>query len=191
MIPSTTAHSHFLLHAISSAQPPSQTLPPEDEVPDVSPNEDTNDDIPIVVHSQQHDKVRHSKLQHMQQRPDRLLQDSRTEPLHSDRCTACSARIGSRAIVLGAVAGRSRAREPGSGCGGDGLGMLADEEAVVFFGGAAQELERDDEEDDADAGASEHALAGDVPGAREEAGVDGVPVPEHLLGCVSWVNGVG
>ena len=49
----------------------------------------------------------------------------------------------------------------------------------------AEELEDHDEEDDANAGAREGPLAGDVPGAGDEAGVDRVPVPEHLTSGVS------
>jgi hypothetical protein len=60
--------------------------------------------------------------------------------------------------------------------------VLRDKIAVVFFAGAAQEFEQDDEQDDADAGAGEHASAGYVPRARDEASVDGVPVPQHLGG---------
>ena len=58
--------------------------------------------------------------------------------------------------------------------------MLADEKAVVLLDRAPEELERHDEQDDADAGACEHACRGDVPGGGDEAGVDCVPVPEHL-----------
>jgi hypothetical protein len=46
---------------------------------------------------------------------------------------------------------------------------VAHEERVVFTGDAAEELEGDDEEDHADAGAGEHAARADVPLAGEKA----------------------
>ena len=46
-----------------------------------------------------------------------------------------------------------------------------------------KKLQRDDEKDDANATTSEGTIGSDLPGAREEASVDGVPVPEHLKGC--------
>ena len=66
------------------------------------------------------------------------------------------------------------------------LSVLAHEKAIVLFDGAAEKLEKDAEEDDADAGAGEHALAGDVPGGGDKACVDGVPVPKHLAMFVSF-----
>lgn len=63
--------------------------------------------------------------------------------------------------------------------------MLLDEEAVVLLGQAAEELESHDEEDDTDAGTREHALGLDLPGLGDEAGVNDVPVPEHLVDVVS------
>lgn len=41
--------------------------------------------------------------------------------------------------------------------------MLGDDVAVVFFAGATEEFESNDEEDDADAGAGEGALTSDAP----------------------------
>ena len=60
-----------------------------------------------------------------------------------------------------------------------GLGL---DQAVEFALQAAEAFEQEHEADDADAGAGEHAVGGDVPCRGEEARVDGVPVPEHL----SW-----
>lgn len=59
-------------------------------------------------------------------------------------------------------------------------GILADEEAVVLLGAATEALEKNTEKDDAYARAGEHAPASNVPGRRDEARIDGVPVPEHL-----------
>lgn len=41
--------------------------------------------------------------------------------------------------------------------------MLCDNVAIILFASAAQKLEGDDEEDDADAAPSEHPLGGDAP----------------------------
>lgn len=54
---------------------------------------------------------------------------------------------------------------------------MAHEVAVVFLTCSAQELERHDEENDADARAGEHSAGGDVPRGSDKAGVDGIPVP--------------
>lgn len=77
--PLATTNRSIFLHAILPRLPNSKALVPEDEVPDIRPNEDTDYDVPIVVHGQQHDKVRHRKLQHVQQRADRLLQYTRAK----------------------------------------------------------------------------------------------------------------
>lgn len=58
--------------------------------------------------------------------------------------------------------------------------VLLDEQSVVLLDGAAEELEEDGEADDADAGAGEHALGGDLPVLTDEAGVDGVVVEHHV-----------
>ena len=47
--------------------------------------------------------------------------------------------------------------------GGTGALELAQDVAVIFFGAAAKEFERYDEQDDADAGAGKHAAGCDVP----------------------------
>ena len=41
--------------------------------------------------------------------------------------------------------------------------MLGDDVSVIFLAGAAEKLEEDDEEDDANARAGKHAFGGDVP----------------------------
>lgn len=58
--------------------------------------------------------------------------------------------------------------------------MLADQVAVIFFDGAAAHLESHDEKYNADARATEHSTTFHMPGSRDEAAVDGVPVPKHL-----------
>ena len=46
--------------------------------------------------------------------------------------------------------------------------------------GSAEEFEGHYQEDDADAAPSESSTGPDVPGAREKACVDRIPIPEHL-----------
>jgi hypothetical protein len=38
-------------------------------------NKDANDDIAIVIHRKQHDEISHAKLQHVQERSNKLLLD--------------------------------------------------------------------------------------------------------------------
>jgi hypothetical protein len=64
--PSTTANSGILLHAIPATLSNTEALVSEDEVANIRSDEDANDNVPVVIHSQQHDKVRDCKLQHMQ-----------------------------------------------------------------------------------------------------------------------------
>lgn len=64
---------------------------------------------------------------------------------------------------------------------GDMLSVLLDEGAVVLLSSTAKNLEHNSEEDNANARASEHALGLDMPGGRQEACVNGIPIPQHLL----------
>ncbi|KAL3958604.1 hypothetical protein ACCO45_006766 [Purpureocillium lilacinum] len=171
-----------------------QRLPLEDEGPKEGAEDDAHDDVNVEVHGQlwscqqpkralsgqkpadtyQHEKVRDRELEKVQEGADRLLEDVGPEGRHDGRTDTAGgggdrrgsvlatdgAAVGTCALVLGDV--------------------LADEEAVELLDGAADELERHGEEEDADAGTGEHAARGDVPLAREEARVDGVEVEEHL-----------
>lgn len=67
--------------------------------------------------------------------------------------------------------------------------MLLDEPIIPALQ-PAQGFEKEHEPDDADAGTDKHAARGDVPCPRQEAGVKGVPVPEHLSQSVSYVERV-
>lgn len=69
--------------------------------------------------------------------------------------------------------------------------MFVNQEPVILLAGAPQHLQRNDEQHNADARAGEVALGGDLPGLGDEAGVDGVPVPEHLQfgGLDDWSRG--
>jgi hypothetical protein len=48
-------------------------LPVEDKSSEKSANQDAYNDISVIVHCQQHDKIRYSELQHMQESPYKLL----------------------------------------------------------------------------------------------------------------------
>lgn len=164
--------------------PDAQSLPLKDEGAKISTDEDADDEVTVVVHGQQHDKVRDSKLNHVYQRTDCLLEHAWAEGRHGGAGRASQlAIVDGFEALLGGIGWGS-----GLGCCGGGggrllelVGVLLHDEAVVLLGQAAEELEGHDEEDDADAGAGEHALGLDLPGLGDEAGVDDVPVPEHLV----------
>ena len=85
-------------------------------------------------------------------------------------------RVDAAVAIVGAVVTVvfRRTERPSCLCG-----MLLDQ-PIVFALQAAQEFEKEYEGDDTDAGTGEHASGGDVPCRRQEACVEGVPVPEHL-----------
>jgi hypothetical protein len=171
----------ILLHTILPSVAYAEALPPEYEVTQVCANEDADDEVSVVVHGQQHDKVRDSECTHVQCRPDRLLYNAWSELARCHRHGAASnwrllrGRILSHAVVI------RRGGSEGTGRrGNECLGVLLNDEAVVLLGRAAQELEEDDEEDDADAGTGKHGFGAYVPGLCDETCVDDVPVPQHL-----------
>lgn len=120
----------------------------------------------------------------MYQRTDGLLEHAWAEGRHGsgDRASHLSAvdRLESRLGGIGCSSRLGRSGGGGSGRFLELVGVLLDEEAVVLLGQAAEELQSHDEEDDADAGARKHALGLDLPGLGDEAGINDVPVPEHL-----------
>lgn len=69
--------------------------------------------------------------------------------------------------------------------------MLGDDVAVIFFAGAAEGFEYDDEEDYADAGAGEGGLGFDAPGAGDEAWVVLVRAVRCWLEGREWRCGTG
>jgi hypothetical protein len=155
----------------------------EDKGAKVGTDEDADDEVTVVVHGQQHDKVRNGKLNHVYQRTDCLLEHAWAEGRHggADRASQLAAVDGLEA--LGGIGWGSRL-----GCGGGGsrrflelVGVLLDDEAVILLGQAAEEFQGHDEEDDTNARAGKHALGLDLPGLGDEAGVNDVPVPEHLF----------
>jgi hypothetical protein len=158
-----------------------QRLPGEDKRTKERADEDTDDDVPVEVHGQQHDKVRHGELEHVQQGAHQLLDQRGADGHLVVECGTgrlgcafggCADGVGG---VLGVCVGA------GFGCWGQALGRgccggvlvsqagAADDKGVVFAADAAEELKADDEADDADAGAGEHAAGGVVPLTGEEA----------------------
>lgn len=90
-----TADRDVLLHAVFAALAHTEALPPKDEVPEICANEDADDDVSVVVHGKQHDEVCDSKLQHMKESADCLLEDAGAELLRSGNC----GRHGSLTVV--------------------------------------------------------------------------------------------
>ena len=54
-----------------------ESIPFEKQIPYKRANEDTDDDITIEIHGQQHDEVRHRELGRVQERSDELLERCR------------------------------------------------------------------------------------------------------------------
>ena len=159
--------------------PSSKSFPLEDEGAYVGADEDTDDDVPIVVHGQEHNEVRHCELHHVEECPDCLFEDGRAETLGGKSTLQGDCRIGRRGSFW-----RTSLAIIDAGRGGWSGNVLADEVAVVLLNRAAHKLERHDQQDDADARSREHARRPDVPRRREEARVDCVPIPEHLVSCM-------
>lgn len=158
-----------------------QGLPLEDKGAEEGAKEDAEQQVAVVVHGEQHEDIADEKGEHVQESPDGLLQNIWSERGNGTAAAAGDCRGGR---LVGAVEGGAAA----CGCGGDGDGdgdgltlgdVLPDEVSVVFLDGAAEELEGQGEEEDADAGAGEHGGRGDAPLGGEEAGVDGVEVEQH------------
>lgn len=136
-----------------------EAFPAKNEVSDVRADEDGDDKVPIVVHGEQHDKVRNSELAHVQQRADSLLEHARAEGTCRNWIAIRGAGCGCRHLAVTVYGGRGR--RLGGGC--EGAGVLRNDVAVVFFAGATEEFEEDYQEDYTDAGACEHAFGCDVP----------------------------
>lgn len=69
------------------------------------------------------------------------------------------------------------------------LVVTRDEKAVELLGTTAQELKQHHQQHDANAGDSKGPGRAHMPGRGDEAGVDGVPVPEHLRNWLAFVVG--
>jgi hypothetical protein len=72
---------------------------------------------------------------------------------------------GNRSLTRAVSVGGGRGADGG---GSEGLGVLRDDITIKFLGSATKEFEEENEEDDADTGAGEHALGTDVPGAGDD-----------------------
>ena len=164
-------------------------IPPEQQRPHERPTQDADNDIPVIIHRQQHHQIRRREQQRVQRRAHEPLPQSYPRHalsiMHAQPGPQLRRRRGADGIALLALLGRCLAAA-GVGAAVAVVAVAcaegARDVAVVVALQAAQELEGEDEAGDAEAGAGEHGGGGDVPGGGEEAGVEGVPVPEHLGG---------
>jgi len=108
--------------SIQSNLPQTNNLPIKHKTPQERSNNDANNDIPIIVHSQQHNQIRYCELHHMEQCSDCLLEDIWPELSCWICCDGCSKGRFSRSSVT------LRFRRMGDGF----LGLL-DDAAIVFF----------------------------------------------------------
>jgi len=69
----STANRGILLHTIIAPTAHIEALPPKDEVSKIRTDEDADDEVPVVIHRQQHDEISHSKCAHVQCRSNCLL----------------------------------------------------------------------------------------------------------------------
>ena len=69
----TPANAHHLDHSPGIID----DIPTEHKVPDVSSDEDADDDIPVEVHGEKHDEVGDGELTGVDQGSDRLLDQSK------------------------------------------------------------------------------------------------------------------
>ena len=152
-------HAEGLARRVQHKNIPSpKRFPLEDESAYIGADEDTDDYIPIVVHGQEHDEVRHCELHHVEKCPDCLFEDGRAETLGRNGTLQGSCRVGGRSSLWRAsltIIDADRGGWPG--------GVLADKVAVVLLDRTAHELERHGQQDDADARPREHARTPDVP----------------------------
>lgn len=95
----------ILLHTVITATAEVEAFPPKDEVAQICTNENANDEVSVIVHSQQHNEVGHGKCAHVQCRSDRLLHNARSEfaCCNGCRCSSsgcsCSGGSLSRAVI--------------------------------------------------------------------------------------------
>lgn len=93
------------------------------------------------MYALQHDEIGHGKLDHVEESSHSLLENGRSEPWCC--CCFCIYETLRRSRII--LARGDLAAGDGREC------MLADEVAVVFLDGAAQELKGHGQENDADA----------------------------------------
>lgn len=162
--------------SIYSRFPGAYRFPREEKRPQERSDEDADDDVPVVVHGQQHDEIRNRELGHMERGPDKLLEQRRPHRAVIDTSSGGGGDIGVRTLVRGRGRGAVTFWDGSScSCRRRQRGHLpphtgtADDVGVVFAAHAAQEFKNHDEADDTDAGAAEHAVGGDVPVFGDEA----------------------
>lgn len=108
--------------------PEIHSLPGEHKRTQPRPDNDTNNNVSIIVHSQQHDKVCNSERNHVQRSADHLLEDIRPERRHAS--------AGLRSARYGGVLTRNgRGSSLGIGANDGSLVacVLTEDEAVVLF----------------------------------------------------------
>lgn len=94
-----TANRDVLLHTILSAFTHVEALPTTDEVSKICADEDADNDVSVVVHGEQHDKVCYCELEHMKQSADCLLDDAGAEVLGCS-CRHCGRRRSLTRVVV-------------------------------------------------------------------------------------------
>jgi len=67
-------------------------------------------------------------------------------------------------------------------------GMFSNEVTIIFFDATPEELQQHDKTDDSNARACEGTRTAYMPGLGDETSVDGIPVPEHLVGHMRLVS---
>lgn len=71
---------HCLAEAGKADSPSAlEDVPAKDEAPDIRPEEDADDDVPVKVHGEEHDEVGHRELRRMDESSEGLLRDGQAE----------------------------------------------------------------------------------------------------------------
>jgi hypothetical protein len=128
-----------------------------------------DEDEAIEVHNQQHDNVRYTKCDAMEDRTHELLQCSGAESRllnPKGRCQAVAA-VGGSGCYRGLLCVELALK-------------LAEEKGIVFVTNAAEELETHDQKSRTDAADGHCAITGNMPRGSEEARVVDTPIPKHL-----------
>lgn len=127
----TTTHRSLFLRSTHINR-----LPTKCKSPQPRPNNNANNNIPIIIHGQQHHKIRHSKLHHVERRSNHLLKNIRSEW----NLNVLAPSLTRRSAIIGTIWG-GFARGDGR-CSLEGLCplVLPDYIAVIFFCWAAEEF---------------------------------------------------
>lgn len=112
----------------------------------------------MLFQNLQHHEVSYSKLNHVQESSDSLLDDGRS------KAAAITLEHLGQQIAVALARTAVRATGWASRCsGGLTSDMVADQVGIILLDGTAEELERHDEQYNSDTGPGEHAGGGDVP----------------------------